>query len=118
MAKHLAVSLKPAVRFRHAPPPRCTNMKSHTEFFNTLAIECGITDVKTVRLFYYALAGVLFRSLRKTNFVEMPDWGKFSIKPHASRRIHDLQTGGTKELPPINTIRFEADYKLKAKIRE
>jgi len=92
-------------------------IKNNNNFFNDLAIEYGITDLKSVKLFYYALVRTLYKSLKKNNIVDMPDWGTYKIKPHASRNIHNLQTGGTQTIPAINTIRFEADYKLKEKIK-
>ena len=91
--------------------------KKNNNLFNELAIQSNITDIKSVKLFYYALIRTLYKLLKQENSVSMPDWGTYRIKPHASRNIHDLQTGGTRPIPAINTIRFEADYKLKEKIK-
>ena len=91
--------------------------KENNNFFNELAIQCNITDLKSVKLFYYALVRTLYKILKQSNSVEMPDWGSYKIKTHASRNSHDLQTGGIRTIPAINTIRFEADYKLKEKIK-
>ena len=90
---------------------------NNNNFFNDLAIECKIIDLSSVKLFYYALIRTLYKTLKQSNSVEMPDWGSYKIKTHASRNSHDLQTGGIRTIPAINTIRFEADYKLKEKIK-
>jgi nucleoid DNA-binding protein len=88
-----------------------------TKFFNYLAIQSGVSDIKTVRLFYYALVRTLYKILKEDNFAEMPDWGKYEIKPYKARKHYDIESGGFKDVPAVNTIRFKADRKLKAKIK-
>ena len=90
---------------------------TNKEFFSQFAIECGITDIKYARQVYYALVRTLYKGLKEGNRVEMPDWGVYKIKPHAARNIYDINNGGIKHIPAINTLRFEVDHKLKEKIK-
>lgn len=90
----------------------------NSNFFNTLSIECGITDIKTVKQFYYALLRTMYKTLRDRRIVSMPDWGIYRIKPHAARKIHDINTGGTIDVKETNTLRFEVDYKMKERFKK
>jgi len=90
---------------------------NENNFFNNLAIEIGITDVKVVRQFYYALVRTLYKTLKNNKKVEMPDWGIYKIKPFKARSVHNINTGGKIDVPATNTLRFEVDYKLKDKVK-
>lgn len=90
-------------------------MKSITpeELFYKIAINSGISDLRTVKDIYYGLLKTITRELRINQKVKLPDLGEFNLKIHKSRRFVSVN-GEPGILPPVPTMKFSPDYKVKA----
>ena len=90
-------------------------MKKHNpeEFFKKIALNSGISDMRTIKDLYYGLIRTLSRELKATGNVQMPDWGTFGLKIHKSRRSLDVNTGKIENLGPKPTIKFISDRNVK-----
>jgi len=81
--------------------------KNKNKFFEELAIDVGITDVKVVRDFYYGLVKNFGKSIKRDGKVRWPDIGEFLLMDLGSHKIGNTVVGASK------VVRFKADYKLK-----
>jgi len=90
-------------------------MKSITpeELFSKIAMNSGISDLRTIKDIYYGMLKTITKELRGNHRVKLPDLGEFTLKIHKSRRFMNVN-GGLDILPPIPTMKFSPDYKVKA----
>lgn len=87
------------------------------EFFKQIAINSGITDLQLVRNFYYGMVKTISKQLTARQAIKLPDWGEFKLKIHKSRKF--MSVNGTPGiLPPIPTVKFSPDYKVKKFFQE
>jgi len=87
------------------------------EFFKQIAINSGVTDLQTVRNVFYGMVKTISRELKSRQSVKLPDWGEFKLKIHKSRRFVSVN-GEPGILPPIPTVKFVPDYKVKKFFQE
>jgi len=83
------------------------------EFFKLLANEAGWLDKDTAKKVYYAILRILGRQLKNTHKSELPDLGEFYLNLYGTHYFKDLHTGEKQLAPPVLTMRFTPDYKLK-----
>jgi nucleoid DNA-binding protein len=92
-------------------------MKSLTsdEFFKKIAVNAGVSDLKTVRDIYYGMVRTMSQELRGgRQKIKLPDWGEFLLKVYKSRITLNVNTGKPSVLPPKPLVKFIPDRKVKA----
>ena len=75
--------------------------------------ELNYLDKKVALEFYYALMRVVVDDLRNKGEFEFPDFGKFVVKEHKGRRMIGIRSKEVEYLPPIKTVKFSPNRKLK-----
>ena len=83
------------------------------EFFKLIAVHSGVSDLDLVRRIYYGMVKTISKELRGKHIINLPDWGEFNLKIHKSRKSRDVNSGVFIILPPIPTVKFKPDYKVK-----
>ena len=82
------------------------------EFFKRVAVNSGISDLRTIRDIYYGMVRTMSQEIKSKHSIVLPDWGEFNLKIHKSRRFVSV-TGESGILPPKPTVKFSPDYKVK-----
>lgn len=82
------------------------------EFFKRIAINSGISDLRTIKDIYYGMVRTMSQELKSKHIVDLPDWGEFELKIHKSRKFVSV-TGIPGVLPPKPTVKFAPDHKVK-----
>lgn len=83
------------------------------EFFQKVAINAEGIDLDTARRVFYGMIRTITRELREKHTVVLPDFGEFVIHIHNARNIRDIRGGQIKKLPPLPTVKFRPDVKVK-----
>lgn len=82
------------------------------EFFKRIAVNSGISDLRTIKDIYYGMVRTMSQELKSKQIIDLPDWGEFELKIHKSRRFVSV-TGQPGVLPPKPTVKFAPNYKVK-----
>ena len=83
------------------------------EFFRLVAVNSGISDLDVIKRVFYGMIKTISRELRNNKIINLPDWGKFFLKVHKSRKSTNVNTGKPMIIPDTNVLKFVADYKVK-----
>jgi nucleoid DNA-binding protein len=96
-------------------------MNNSKEFFNELAIECGFQDIDSAKRIYHALVRLLLRELKENDRVELPEFGRLSIKiiGKSGKRAVPNPDGTVKEkrMRPSKAITFASCRLVKDKLK-
>lgn len=84
------------------------------QFFKLVAVNSGVVDLETVQRIYYGLVKTISKELKSAGIVNLPAWGKFSLKTYKARTTTDVNTGQKIMLPPQTMVKFSPDYKVRA----
>ena len=83
------------------------------EFFRLVALNSGISDLRTVKDIYYGMIKTISREIKGKGVVNIPDWGKFYLTVYKERNFLDVSTGKMAKLPPRPSVKFTPDIKVK-----
>ena len=83
------------------------------EFFKSIAVNSGVTDLDTVRRIYFGMVKTISRELKNRQEINLPDWGKFYLKVQQQKRVKNINNGMYIILPPTPLVKFTPDYKVK-----
>lgn len=96
-------------------------MNNPKEFFNKLAIECGFQDVDSAKRIYHALVRLMLKELQENNRVELPEFGRLSIKiiGKSGKRAVPNPDGTIKDMKmrPSKAITFASCRLVKDKLK-
>lgn len=77
-----------------------------TEFFKKVAVNAGVTDLDLVKDVYYGMIRTISHELRDRQKIMLPDWGKFYLILHKSRRAACINSGKIHIISPRPTVKF------------
>jgi len=88
------------------------------QLWKNVAINAGVMDIGAVKDIYYALIRTISQELKTNQEVFLPDWGKFALRIHKSRRSINVNTGTEIIIPPKPTVKFYPSSKVKDYFKE
>ena len=86
--------------------------KEKEHFFNLVATYSG-TDPDTSRKVFYGLIKTISKDLKDGREAKLPDWGKFFLKLHQSKRILNVNTKQISFARPRVIIKFKPENKVR-----
>src|ERR1035437_3278381 len=86
-------------------------------FFEKLTTKAGFYDEKASKNAYFGLLQLIFSELHDRNYIDLPDFGRFSIVKRKSRNFRNVKTGVIEVLPAKKELHFDPHLTLKAQIR-
>lgn len=83
------------------------------DFFRSVALNAGVSDLEVVRDVIYGMIRTLSRELKEKQTVMIPDWGAFSLKVHKERRGLNVRINKVCWMPKRFVVKFVPIRKVK-----